>query len=436
MSSPATPPTRGLLALALAVLLSSGASAALAADPTADDVRRAEQAVTSKQRDVAAVEADLAAANDRLREVAIRAAQAAEAFNAARHHAQQARHDARVAERQARSAESEVARQQSAYGDALATTYQLSPELTALLAIIDSDGITTVLDRTHTLRNAETAMNDQWDRFRATSTLAEVASAHATEARAAADAAQDEARAARDSAAAAEADAAHLAEQVTATKTALIVELADLKDISVATAEAYQSALEEQQAQEAADQAAEDEADEAAPTDGPSDEPTSEPTSEATDGPSDGPSDEPSDEPTQEPTQEPEEPTEDAPSVSGGASDALAFAADQIGEPYRWGAAGPNAWDCSGLTMKAWAAGGISLPHYSVGQYDAATPIKATDLRPGDLVFWGSSSSASSIYHVALYVGDGQIIHAPRTGRDVTRESMYYWIPPTFFARP
>ncbi len=124
------------------------------------------------------------------------------------------------------------------------------------------------------------------------------------------------------------------------------------------------------------------------------------------------------------------------PAPSGGAEAAIAFARAQLGEPYQWGAAGPGSWDCSGLTMGAWSAGGKSLPHYSVAQYQQSTPITAGQLQPGDLVFWGSSSSSSSIYHVALYVGDGRIIHAPRTGRPVTEESMYYWITPNFYARP
>ena len=84
--------------------------------------------------------------------------------------------------------------------------------------------------------------------------------------------------------------------------------------------------------------------------------------------------------------------------------------------------------------MMAWKQGGISLPHYSAGQYSTSTPIKIGDLQPGDLLFWGSKPS--SIYHVALYVGDGQMIHAPRTGRDVEQVSMYYWVTPNFFARP
>ncbi|WP_442940246.1 C40 family peptidase [Nocardioides sp. B-3] len=103
----------------------------------------------------------------------------------------------------------------------------------------------------------------------------------------------------------------------------------------------------------------------------------------------------------------------------------MAFATAQIGDPYKWGAAGPDSWDCSGLTAGAWAAGGKSLPHYSVAQYTGSTPITSAQLVPGDLLFWGSSSKSSSIYHVALYIGDGQMIHAPRTGRPVVQESMY-----------
>ena len=84
--------------------------------------------------------------------------------------------------------------------------------------------------------------------------------------------------------------------------------------------------------------------------------------------------------------------------------------------------------------MRAWQAGGVSLPHSSAAQYAASTPVSEGQLQPGDLVFWGDSPSG--IYHVALYVGGGEIIHAPRTGRPVERTSMYYWTSPDFFARP
>ena len=71
-----------------------------------------------------------------------------------------------------------------------------------------------------------------------------------------------------------------------------------------------------------------------------------------------------------------------------------------------------------------------------MAQYEQSTPISASQLRPGDLVFWGSSNDPGSIYHVALYIGGGQIIHAPRTGVPVTEASLYYWIAPNFYARP
>ena len=102
-----------------------------------------------------------------------------------------------------------------------------------------------------------------------------------------------------------------------------------------------------------------------------------------------------------------------------------------------WGAAGPDAWDCSGLTMQAWANAGVSLPHYSVAQYAATTPISVGSLRPGDLVFWSSNpGDPGTIFHVGLYIGNGNMIHAPRTGVPVKVESIWYWDTPDFFGRP
>jgi cell wall-associated NlpC family hydrolase len=86
--------------------------------------------------------------------------------------------------------------------------------------------------------------------------------------------------------------------------------------------------------------------------------------------------------------------------------------------------------------MRAWEQGGIDLPHYSVAQYEESTPISMGDLRPGDLVFWGTTDNPSSIHHVALYAGDGMIIQAPHTGANVDEVSMYSWSAPNFFARP
>jgi cell wall-associated NlpC family hydrolase len=78
--------------------------------------------------------------------------------------------------------------------------------------------------------------------------------------------------------------------------------------------------------------------------------------------------------------------------------------------------------------MGAWRAGGRYLPHYSVAQYEQSTRSPRATCEPATWCSGDPSSSPSSIYHVALYVGNGRMIHAPRTGRPVTEESMYYWI--------
>jgi peptidoglycan DL-endopeptidase CwlO len=114
-----------------------------------------------------------------------------------------------------------------------------------------------------------------------------------------------------------------------------------------------------------------------------------------------------------EPSRSVPRPTTSSP-VSGGAAEAVDFALDQVGDAYVYGAAGPDAWDCSGLTMQAWAAAGVSLPHSSSSQYYSGTHVSTSDLQPGDLVFY-----YQPISHVALYIGDGQIVHASNPSEPV-----------------
>ena len=102
------------------------------------------------------------------------------------------------------------------------------------------------------------------------------------------------------------------------------------------------------------------------------------------------------------------------PGVSQAASVAVAAAESRVGDPYVWGAAGPSAFDCSGLVMWAYAQAGVYLPHFSGAQYDDTTHIPMSDLEPGDLVFPGDPGQ-----HVAMYIGNGEIVQAPYTGADV-----------------
>ncbi|MEV6345110.1 NlpC/P60 family protein [Actinoplanes sp. NPDC051851] len=106
------------------------------------------------------------------------------------------------------------------------------------------------------------------------------------------------------------------------------------------------------------------------------------------------------------------------PSIAGSAGTAVTYAFNAIGKPYGYGDAGPDSYDCSGLTMAAWAAAGKSLPHNAAAQYSATARISRSDLKAGDLVFY------RSLGHVALYVGDGKIIDAPSAGRDVLYRSI------------
>jgi cell wall-associated NlpC family hydrolase len=91
------------------------------------------------------------------------------------------------------------------------------------------------------------------------------------------------------------------------------------------------------------------------------------------------------------------------------------YALAQAGERYVFGAAGPDTWDCSGLTMRAYQQAGIHLPHHAASQQTMGRAITEANAQPGDLVFWGPLSG-----HVAIYLGNGQVVHAPKTG-DVVR---------------
>lgn len=96
----------------------------------------------------------------------------------------------------------------------------------------------------------------------------------------------------------------------------------------------------------------------------------------------------------------------------------VATALKYLGVPYVWGGTTPSGFDCSGLVQYVYAENGISIPRVTYSQQAAATPVSFSDLQPGDLVFWGYSA-----YHVGIYIGDGQYIHAPAPGQSVCIQS-------------
>lgn len=94
---------------------------------------------------------------------------------------------------------------------------------------------------------------------------------------------------------------------------------------------------------------------------------------------------------------------------------ALSYALAQRGKPYRWGAAGPRAFDCSGLTARAWARAGVRIPRSSQQQWRKLKRVPLRELRPGDLVVYYAHAT-----HVGVYAGHGKVVHAPRPGSRVT----------------
>jgi len=113
-------------------------------------------------------------------------------------------------------------------------------------------------------------------------------------------------------------------------------------------------------------------------------------------------------------------PSPNVPPAGPQAQVAVSTAEAQLGKPYVYAGSGPDVFDCSGLTMFAWAAAGVSLPHNAEAQYQALPHVSIDQLQPGDLVFFGSP-----IHHVGMFVGDGTMIEAPYTGVDVRYHSIY-----------
>lgn len=104
---------------------------------------------------------------------------------------------------------------------------------------------------------------------------------------------------------------------------------------------------------------------------------------------------------------------------------AITFAQQQVGKPYVLGANGPDAWDCSSLTQAAYRTAAITLPRTTHGQVTAGRHVPLDQAQPGDLVFWATARNPNYVHHVGLYVGNGQVLHAPDTGQTVTTRPIW-----------
>lgn len=386
------------------------AGAPASADPTPpseEDIDDAREAENEAEAAAAAAQKKLDAVKEKLDELHIQTGKAVEAYNGARLAAEKAEKAQRKADKRATKAEAAAADARSTLARLASASYQNGGELATLGMILDADDELAFYDGVKAFTNVIDANAQSYERARAAVADAEDAAAAAAEAAETTRTAADEAGAAREAAEQMLADQEDQVAAMEEEREAALQELADAHGTTAELERERQEYLEEQE-RLAREREAREEAEQRSPS------PT------------------PTPEPEPEPAPEPEPEPEPAPS---GAAAAVDYAEAQLGKPYEWSADGPDSFDCSGLTMRAWEAGGVSLPHYSVYQAEQTSRVAYSDLAPGDLAFWSDNGAPSGVYHVGLYIGNDKMIHAPRTGENVQVEGIFYWKTPSFYGR-
>lgn len=431
----------------------SGPAAALPGSPSDHDLERARQAESEAATAVVRAEQRLAAAYERFDELVLATARAVEAHNGAQYALEQARVAESEAAVEATRDEVAAGEARSQLGRVAATAYRTGGQLALLAAVIDANRPDQFVDGTAVLQTVA----------RSQGTIADLAAEAATQARVAAERARRARQNREEAAQAAEVASEQAAAVVVEFETQVaalererelaLAELAQARGTTLALEEQRQATLamaaaaDEERAAASTSSGADDSAESAGPapevpasesagpaaTPDPSPSPASKSPSTTTrpSSPSAQPS--PNTPPTTSAPSKP--PAKNPPPPPSGAQLAVDYARAQLGKPYEWGAAGPDAFDCSGLTMRAWQQAGVYLPHWSVAQARIVTRVSYADLRPGDLIFWSDNGQASGTYHVGLYIGSGKMIHAPRPGKVVEIQSVFYWRPPSFYGR-
>ena len=419
-------------ALALVVTTPTISAQADPVYPSAGQVSGAKAAVGDKAAQVAAVEAQLMVSNARLDEVQKAADVANEQYNLARILLQQRTDAAKAAGERAAVAQKIADSASDKLGQFAATAYRQGGNLGQLEAFLSSKGPQDVLDRAAGIQLITDIRSRIMQDADASSVVAAVLRRQAAQAQAQQVAAAQAAESARASAQAQVDSAAAETANIQNQQSAMIAQLATLRSTSVALERARQDGLKaEAEARAAAAakaaaqarsvaaaqaragrEAVQRQAAAAAEAQRLRQLAANQPVRSAQ-APDPAPS------PPSAPS-----PVSDAPVPSrGGVSAVIAFARAQIGKPYQWGAAGPDTFDCSGLTLMAWAQAGVNLSHYTGYQWAETRRVPLSDLQPGDLVFFGDSGPTS--HHMGLYVGNDMMINAPNTGAFVRYDNIY-----------
>jgi cell wall-associated NlpC family hydrolase len=364
--------------------------------PSADDVQRAKRHAAQALTDVKQIQAALDASAARVEAADLTLSQAAEDYDAAKVELENARRAAAVATAAARRAGQRLDGAERQVGLLASQAYRGGGPIASLDVLLSPAGPDQVLERATMMRTVAAGQQrtvHRMDEARVVATTLDRQATHAVQVQ---NAAAQRLRAAQQ-AAQRKADAARaaLAEQ-NAVRNVLVTKLAKARRTTIAVEQARQHglAVEAQRRREEAQREAERRA-------------AAERANSGSGGSGNGSSD----------SRPAPDPGGSSSGTAGGGAVAVGWARRQAGLPYRWAADGPDSYDCSGLTMKAWAQAGVSLPHSSRMQYGQTEHVSYAFLRKGDLIFYATDpSNPSTIHHVTIYAGGGMMVEAPYTG--------------------
>lgn len=413
---------RGIRAISVTALFASLAAAtpgiALAA-PSDEEIARAREAENAAKMSVAQIEVELASVKSEAEVALQKAMSAAEELNGARYSLEQATQTARQAQADADKAKAdyEAGKQeiasiaQTAYRDGGSSLDSIAPYLSA-------DGLRTVETKQATLNSFSASANVKMQKVAALEQVANVMNDAAIQAQAK----QAEATAqveARTAAAQSAANNASNAQAMTAARRdALVAELARKQNTTVELINQREAELEAQRQAAAAEAARQAAAAEAARQQAAAEAARRAREQQNSYTPAPAPAASYDDD-------------DDTPSRGGGgggnsdaAAGAIAWAKSKLGAQYVWAGEGPG-YDCSGLVTMAYRSQGIYLTHWSQAQYSEGTRVPVSQAQPGDLIFW--NWDGGNIDHVAIYLGNNQIIEAPTFGVPVRITSIYGW---------
>ena len=413
---------RGIRAISVTALFASLAAAtpgiALAA-PSDEEIARAREAENAAKMSVAQIEVELASVKSEAEVALQKAMSAAEELNGARYSLEQATQTARQAQADADKAKAdyEAGKQeiasiaQTAYRDGGSSLDSIAPYLSA-------DGLRTVETKQATLNSFSASANVKMQKVAALEQVANVMNDAAIQAQAK----QAEATAqveTRSAAAQSAANNARNAQAMTAARRdALVAELARKQNTTVELINQREAELEAQRQAAAAEAARQAAAAEAARQQAAAEAARRAREQQNSYTPAPAPAASYDDD-------------DDTPSWGGGgggnsdaAAGAIAWAKSKLGAQYVWAGEGPG-YDCSGLVTMAYRSQGIYLTHWSQAQYSEGTRVSVSQAQPGDLIFW--NWDGGNIDHVAIYLGNNQIIEAPTFGVPVRITSIYGW---------